>query len=488
MVATLRPRKLKTQPEKCQVGMSCHGECVSKVDPRTRKPKRCSGNSQGFTKESLQWLADKADPRLDKALRSANRDQSRIAAGKGRFSVEKGQVQEEDMSRYLAKQKRPVTAADRQAAPTLIEPSSSLLERPTSAPTSPTEKATLKVASLTAKAEQAEAIASNSSSPETQRRALKIADRFKALAKRVQDWERSRRDRIRQTRLKSSQEAAIASIQAPTAPPTQKEPTKGKVKPPTQPTVTPSNAPTVEIKPKGKSKPKPPTLPPVNTPDDIPSLTEMRGKGKPLGQGQFGIVYRDGDRAIKYSTQGKIDRQEFEIGQRAAELGVGPKMYGIKDIDDRRSAMSMEFIDGSPLLNDDVKRGIMQGQDVDDAINLMATLHRNGISHNDMHPGNLIRGKDGRLQVIDWGRAKVNDPTRVMREFMRPWFITQSYRSDDGSVKNRPYQIKGNSQFATRFKQAQSDFIRQYGKETAKWPTGKQADAAIANFYSKVFG
>src|SRR5262249_42454603 len=55
-----------------------------------------------------------------------------------------------------------------------------------------------------------------------------------------------------------------------------------------------------------------------------------------------------------------------------------------------------------------------------------AEIHRRGVLHGDIHPGNLLVGRDGKVSIVDLGLAQLSDaePGSVMRGgvgfFMEP--------------------------------------------------------------------
>ena len=88
--------------------------------------------------------------------------------------------------------------------------------------------------------------------------------------------------------------------------------------------------------------------------------------------------------------------------------------------------MSMQAVDGQTILEKYRQNKYIDGADLDDGLELLRTLHSNNISHGDLHIGNMIRGNDGKLQAIDWGRAREGDTTRMLKELTRPYFIFQA--------------------------------------------------------------
>lgn len=440
------------RPEKCKVGMQCQGECVSKIDPRSGKSKKCSGQASGITKDGMQWLFNNTDTKaFERELRSANKKTA--IHGEGRLSVKDGKVQQEDMTQYLTKQ--PGT----KLTPKVHPPS-----RKANPPT------LTKINSLIERASQAIAIAENTTAPDIKARAKTVADRFKALIDRVQSWEKGRRQRVRNAR--QSNAATLIEPKAPTP--------SAKVQ---------TDKPSFNSQTPTKPLPKKPVLPrlpkQVDSPN-IPPISKFKNT-QPIGKGQYGVVYRDGDKVVKYATQGTINQSEFDIGNKAHALGVAPKIHELGQ-SDGRSAMVMQSVDGQTILEKYRQNKFIDGQDIDDGLNILRTLHANGISHGDLHVGNMIRDNDGKLQAIDWGRGREGDTERMMKEMVRPYFIFQARYSDTAKngIEYVPYQQK-NSKLIGRFRAAHTNFFKQYGNDSREWPKGKNAEKAIADFYANIF-
>ena len=81
---------------------------------------------------------------------------------------------------------------------------------------------------------------------------------------------------------------------------------------------------------------------------------------------------------------------------------------------------------------------------VKEVFQLRDKLYENGISHGDLHPGNVLRMSDGTLRIIDFDRAVVFDPknpNRRIKDFQMEdgqqfiesaaWIITTKEKDDD---------------------------------------------------------
>lgn len=103
-------------------------------------------------------------------------------------------------------------------------------------------------------------------------------------------------------------------------------------------------------------------------------------------------------------------RHRVLLAQSDTPLLVIPEPY--LDLSSRR-ILSMEFLDGFPV--DDLSRILTLGVDprpvVEQAVRAwFSTTIRNGVFHGDIHAGNLLLLRDGRLGVVDWGIEGRLDP------------------------------------------------------------------------------
>lgn len=95
--------------------------------------------------------------------------------------------------------------------------------------------------------------------------------------------------------------------------------------------------------------------------------------------------------------------REVEYQNKAHELGVSPEVIEFYT-DDKKGFIVMKKLDLS--LHD-----VLQSMEFDpiklsnQVINIIKKLHSNGIVHNDTHKNNFMFDKDGKLYIIDFGKA-----------------------------------------------------------------------------------
>jgi hypothetical protein len=135
---------------------------------------------------------------------------------------------------------------------------------------------------------------------------------------------------------------------------------------------------------------------------------------KKIGEGSFGTVLMTKGPPPVAVKRGEISAQEAAIIKKVGEAGIGPRLiagelagggrmqYGVK-LGDGRIAMSV--VPGKELMDmrSDTKIGNTTAGDAYWAAR--ANLHRMGIAHNDMHPGNLLIDEKGKGRWVDMGLA-----------------------------------------------------------------------------------
>jgi serine/threonine protein kinase/Tol biopolymer transport system component len=148
-----------------------------------------------------------------------------------------------------------------------------------------------------------------------------------------------------------------------------------------------------------------------------------------LGEGGMGVVYKAKDTkldrfvALKFLTKNigtsDSDRQRFLQEAKAAATLNHPNICTVYDVSEfeGKPFIAMEFIDGETLR--DRKNNISFKQSVEIAIQVAEALsaaHEKGIVHRDIKPENVMLRKDGLVQIMDFGLAKMQGVTRLTRE------------------------------------------------------------------------
>jgi hypothetical protein len=380
-----------------------------------------------------------------------------------------------------------------------------------------------KAIALEEKASKAEAIAAKATHPEQKKRANLLMSQFKGQAKKLRDWITGQGkvepvkvsqpvkqvEKLATAIAENASQLQTAIAQAEQPKPsipsvelltemsslirkgykvtgqdgdniTFKKGDKQVVVGPSKPSSPSQKEPAIAAKPvTAKSSQEPSSLSKEKPFKDgeIPDPVELGKQGyEVIGRGAYGRVYQKGDQAVKYGIT--LSESEYAIGKQAENLGIGPKVYGRNKVDGV-IGMSMEFLPGDPLVKiNPLADKKIDGEHFDQILGLMGKMHTNGIAHRDLHTGNMILGKDG-LKAIDFGASVSSNPEEIIKELLKPAFMTGD-SFDDAEVSTP------NSKLRSRYDSARQDFLNQYGKSGDKWPKGKDAETAIADFYQKV--
>jgi Tol biopolymer transport system component len=150
----------------------------------------------------------------------------------------------------------------------------------------------------------------------------------------------------------------------------------------------------------------------------------------PLGAGGMGEVYRATDTRLKRQVAIKIlpaplaaDPDRLARFQREAEVLASlshPHIAGIYGLEESNGvkALVMELVEG-PTLADRIRQGPIP---LDEALPIaqqiaaaLEAAHEQAIIHRDLKPANIKVREDGTVKVLDFGLAKLADPTGIGR-------------------------------------------------------------------------
>jgi eukaryotic-like serine/threonine-protein kinase len=147
-----------------------------------------------------------------------------------------------------------------------------------------------------------------------------------------------------------------------------------------------------------------------------------------LGEGGMGEVYKAQDTkldrfvALKFLpsnlTAGKDEKARFVQEAKAASALNHPNVCTIHDIQEHNGQLFivMEYIEGQTLR--DRRKNLSLKQIIDIGAQTaegLAAAHEKGIVHRDIKPENIMIRKDGIVQIMDFGLAKLRETSEVSR-------------------------------------------------------------------------
>jgi eukaryotic-like serine/threonine-protein kinase len=178
--------------------------------------------------------------------------------------------------------------------------------------------------------------------------------------------------------------------------------------------------------------------------------------GKQIGAGGMGTVYEAQDLRLNRKVAVKIlpppfvgdpDRiQRFRQEARAASLLNHPNIVSIYDAElaQGRCYIATEFVEGSTLRHLAAEGPMDLEALIDIAIQVCSALsaaHQAGIVHRDIKPENVMLRPDGIIKVLDFGLAKLLDPSSG--ETGHPVDIS----NPTATMQTRPGSIAGTLQY-----------------------------------------
>jgi len=147
-----------------------------------------------------------------------------------------------------------------------------------------------------------------------------------------------------------------------------------------------------------------------------------------LGRGAMGIVYKARDEVLQREVAIKMialsgsaherDMHEARFRQEARAAGglAHPSIITVYDVGREGDVafIAMELVDGRELRDLIASGEIGPAKAFDIAIQVaeaLAFAHERGIVHRDIKPGNIMVLDDGRIKIMDFGIARLQEPT-----------------------------------------------------------------------------
>jgi serine/threonine protein kinase len=176
-----------------------------------------------------------------------------------------------------------------------------------------------------------------------------------------------------------------------------------------------------------------------------------------VGEGGMGVVYRAHDEhlmrdvAVKVLPPGTLNDESARKRFRKEALALSrlnyPNIGTVHDFDTRDGIdfLVMEYVEGTTL-KDRLVSGPLPGDEVlrlgEQLAEGLQAAHAKGIIHRDLKPGNLILTKDGRLKILDFGLAKLFQPSS---EFATTESLSETHTAAGTLPYMSPEQLRGQS-------------------------------------------
>ena len=152
------------------------------------------------------------------------------------------------------------------------------------------------------------------------------------------------------------------------------------------------------------------------------------GKGSAkIGEGSFGTVIRNPDGT--FVKRGAVSSTEAQIINRLGKIDLGPKLIAADinglhqymaspGVSVREGRIAMTGVKGQEMGTSTMAFTKFNGQYAPNVYwKAMAELHRQGIAHNDAHPGNIMVDDKGKGRWVDLGLAQ-SSPKAALAEVL----------------------------------------------------------------------
>src|SRR4029077_7515819 len=110
-----------------------------------------------------------------------------------------------------------------------------------------------------------------------------------------------------------------------------------------------------------------------------------------------------------------MQRERLRSEARAAAVLTHPgicTVYALEEVDGELY-IATEFVDGHTL-GEEIRSGRQASagevlQTAQDLAAALASAHASGVIHRDLKPDNVMRSRDGRLKILDFGLARIDE-------------------------------------------------------------------------------
>lgn len=239
-----------------------------------------------------------------------------------------------------------------------------------------------------------------------------------------------------------------------------------------------------------------------------------------IGQGGFGITYRGYDRrlelpvaikeyypsgiASRYSTQslnvqvgGEENRRAFDMGKKKfleearilARFSDDSNIVGVRDFfeDNQTVYIVMEYLQGESLNEYGKRVGPLPFERVyamlRPVMESLSIIHKSGLIHRDISPSNLIRLRNGRTKLIDFGTAREVSPAgeKSLSVVLKPGYApAEQYQSRGAQGPWSDVYALCASIYRLITGRVPENSLNRVMKDELAWPSGIGADISPA--------